>query len=397
MDMSILFAVFQTGSKANGGVESITQIIRNLSGARIAVLTQKESHFCDRWRSVGEVVVQTLPYEIGDAMPWSRPFGLVRRLSSLLQSNVRTYHELHRRRVTILHANDLDALFHTGFAAMLKRIPIVLNVRDIHEDSRRYGRKWAIARWMSDRIVALSSEMAMQLRRRLPSVGRDGADVDFIHSIVDVKKMHLLDEEARARRRRELGIDEREFAIGYVANVFPKKNQLGFLRETVGEILTALPMARIHFLGDFNPEKDPYARECLEIARKMDPEGCRIAFHGFTADVAAWYPAFDVVALASQREGLARCMIEALACGTPVVSFDVCSAREILAANGCGRVVRQGDFSSLAKNLIELSGDARLRAALGSRGAEIASKFFGESAAIAAYIHIYRQLTLKRE
>ena len=54
--------------------------------------------------------------------------------------------------------------------------------------------------------------------------------------------------------------------------------------------------------------------------------------------VPALLAAADVVALASEREGLANVWVEALACGTPVVAPDIGSAREVIDRPAAGRV-----------------------------------------------------------
>ena len=56
--MNIAFGIYQTGSRANGGVESITQIIESLGrGHSIVIFTNLESPTCGRWRAVGARVV----------------------------------------------------------------------------------------------------------------------------------------------------------------------------------------------------------------------------------------------------------------------------------------------------------------------------------------------------
>ena len=59
----VLFAVFQTGNRANGGVESVSQIMERLRDTEFVVLTQRETPICDRWRAAGgRVVVHPVEY-----------------------------------------------------------------------------------------------------------------------------------------------------------------------------------------------------------------------------------------------------------------------------------------------------------------------------------------------
>ena len=59
----------------------------------------------------------------------------------------------------------------------------------------------------------------------------------------------------------------------------------------------------------------------------------RVDFVGFSHDVRPWIERTDVVALPSAREGLARCLMEAIAMGRPVVTVP---------SRGCADVVRDG-------------------------------------------------------
>ena len=49
----ILFAVFQNGSQANGGVESVTQVIEGLRETARLVVTNAETPTTKRWRQAG--------------------------------------------------------------------------------------------------------------------------------------------------------------------------------------------------------------------------------------------------------------------------------------------------------------------------------------------------------
>src|SRR5260221_4498118 len=59
----LLFAVFQTGRLANGGVESITAVITALTECERLVVTNRETPFCARWRGArGRAGVWDFPY-----------------------------------------------------------------------------------------------------------------------------------------------------------------------------------------------------------------------------------------------------------------------------------------------------------------------------------------------
>jgi glycosyltransferase involved in cell wall biosynthesis len=67
----------------------------------------------------------------------------------------------------------------------------------------------------------------------------------------------------------------------------------------------------------------------------------RVRFLGSVAhdDIAPLFAAADVMALVSASEGLANAWVEALACGTPVVSSNVGGAPELIRSPDAGRIV----------------------------------------------------------
>jgi glycosyltransferase involved in cell wall biosynthesis len=77
-------------------------------------------------------------------------------------------------------------------------------------------------------------------------------------------------------------------------------------------------------------------------------------------DLARWYSAADVLVLASSREGWPNVLLEAMACGTPVVASDVGGVREIVQLPVAGRVVADrtaAAFSSALDALLAMPAD----------------------------------------
>jgi glycosyltransferase involved in cell wall biosynthesis len=85
-------------------------------------------------------------------------------------------------------------------------------------------------------------------------------------------------------------------------------------------------------------------------------------------------------------------MIESLACGTPVVSMDVCSAREVLEEHGVGFVVPAGDHAALLERVAELAAQPALRQKMAARAVEVARNLFRSDRNVLAYETIYLEL-----
>lgn len=393
----VLFAVFQNGSRANGGVESITQMIEGLSETPRLVATNAETPVTKRWRqSHAETVVWPLPYTTGSSWRSGGLATLARRLRSLVATNWWTWKTLRQRNVSVVHCNDPAPFWHVAVGARLAGVPLLLNLRDTKSreeglDLPKYRRRFQLC----SQVLVLSREM-QQFYEPASRVEKGEArpPIDFIYSVVDFEQMRPLPAEERRALRHELGIADETFAVGFIATFNDKKNQLGYLRHAVPTLSTHCPTAQTLFVGDFEPKTNPYAQSCADAAAELQMEG-RVRFAGFCSDVHRWYQACDVVVIPTRKEGLARCMIEALACGTPVISFDVASAREVLEDHRCGRVVPQGDYDALCHEVASLAESATLRAEWSANGAALAPRLFSSESCLEKYRNLILTLADK--
>lgn len=393
----VLFAVFQNGSRANGGVESITQVIEGLSETPRLVVTNAETPVTKRWRQAdAETVVWPLPYKNGSSWRSGGLAAFARRLRSLVATNWWTWKTLRQRNVSVVHCNDPAPFWHVAVGARLAGVPLLLNLRDTKSreeglDLPKYRRRFQLC----SQVLVLSREMKQfyEPASRVEQ-GEARPPIDFIYSVVDFEQMRPLPTAERRALRRELGIADETFAVGFIATFNDKKNQLSYLRHAVPKLSTHCPTAQTFFVGDFEPKTNPYAQSCADAAAELQIRD-RVRFVGFCSDVHRWYQACDVIVIPTRKEGLARCMIEALACGTPVVSFDVASAREILEEHQCGRVVPQGGYDELCTEIARLEQSPSLRAELGAAGACVAPRLFSAGSCLEKYRDLVLSLTDK--
>lgn len=383
---SLAVYAFQTPSRANGGVVSLTEILRRLRSYHPILITQAETEVTALWRRYGyEVHVWPVP------APFYGATSRLRRSGALAMTNVRIHRLLRKRGIRVLHCNDVSALWHSAFGARRAGSRIVFNLRDT---TGVRGAKWQISRTLADRVVVLSHEMQRYVERTLAQPSwlrwRKVTPVEAIYSIVDTTLMRPVAEDVRVALRERLKIGAGEFAIVIVGVVAPKKQQLQLL-EHIARRRSHLPrQAKFYFVGDFDPE-ETYSGDCLRVVAQGHLND-RVRFVGFTQEVWRWYQSADIALLPSHEEGLARSMIESIACGTPVVAFDVCSTREILEHHGCGVVVQQGDFDGLLDAAQALASDRERRAALGAVGPSVASELFAPGAIARAYERLYEEV-----
>lgn len=98
----------------------------------------------------------------------------------------------------------------------------------------------------------------------------------------------------------------------------------------------------------------------------------------------------DICVLPSYREGTPRSLLEAAACGLPLVATDVPGCREICRDGENGLLVPVRDPAALAAAIIKLIGSPASRTAMGKRSREIAVTEFSEGSVIAETLKIYQ-------
>ncbi len=129
-----------------------------------------------------------------------------------------------------------------------------------------------------------------------------------------------------------------------------------------------------------------------EVFRRVEALGLRESVHfaGFAPaqELPLWYSAAEVFVYPSLYEGFGLPVLEAMACGTPVITSDCSSLPEVVGSAGV--TVSPTDRLALAEALRQLLDDEERRAALGEQGRLRAARFSWERAA-AETVAVYRQ------
>ena len=129
--------------------------------------------------------------------------------------------------------------------------------------------------------------------------------------------------------------------------------------------------------GDGNREPYEYQMKELGIDRK------RCHLNGPTADIQKEYVNSSVFAFSSRFEGFGMVLVEAMACGLPVVSFACpCGPKDIVRDGEDGFLVANGNVGDLAQQLIKLMADDNLRSAFAHRAYQNVQRFNMEHIAL---------------
>ncbi len=125
--------------------------------------------------------------------------------------------------------------------------------------------------------------------------------------------------------------------------------------------------------------------------RTWQAEGV-VEWLGQRGDMPALIAACHIVCLPSYREGLPLSLIEAAACGRPIVTTDMPGCREVVQRGTNGLLVPPRDPIALAEALRRLIENAELRATLGAAGRERVLERFTVQRVIEQTFAVYEEL-----
>ncbi len=228
--------------------------------------------------------------------------------------------------------------------------PLVVTVRgsDLEVLARDSARRPAIERTLrrAGAVVAVSDS----LRRRALDLGVPEERIHVVGNGIDLARFQVGD---RGAARRALGLAPDERVVLSVGRLDPIKG-LDLLVEAAAHLPAHGAPVRIHLVGE-GPMRAPLERAVRE--RGLDG---RVLLHGERSPdaLASWYAASDVVTLLSTSEGCPNVVIEALACGRPVVATRVGGVPELVREGETGLLVDRRDPALVAARLAEALGRA---------------------------------------
>lgn len=122
-----------------------------------------------------------------------------------------------------------------------------------------------------------------------------------------------------------------------------------------------------------------------------------VYFHEPTQDIQQKYLDSSIFVLSSRFEGFGMVIIEAMACGLPVVSFDCpYGPSDILTDGADGFLVENGNTAQFAARLQQLMSDGELRHRMGSAGRENVEKYLPETV-VKEWDVLFRSLVKKEK
>lgn len=269
----------------------------------------------------------------------------------------------------VLHCHDYRSVVYGRIAAVGLGLRLVATAHGWLDATPRLRAYRALEQRLLrgfDRVCAVSPAILAELRRAGIAEQRSC----HIANGIDLERFHPTPSPR----------DGPPLQIGCAARLSPEKNLLQLIAAV------ALARRRGHDLQLTVYGEGPQRAE-LEAAVAGARLQHRVGFPGARGDLERWYPSLDCFALVSTREGTPLVVLEALACGCPVLASDVGALAAMLAGLPDCRVLPAGDLDALVAALCALQ--PRVAAAPALR--ERVQADYSVEAMADAYQDVYRQ------
>ncbi len=183
------------------------------------------------------------------------------------------------------------------------------------------------------------------------------------------------------------GLPESARVILYVGRLDPQKGLVEML-DHADAMLRELPDHYLILMGE-----GPLAST---IERRMAASRCsdRMRWVGWRPDALGWMRSADMLVLPAKYEGMPNVVLEAMAVGRPVVTFDVEGIGEVFGDSfpPGPQVVPAGDYASFVRSVIQIAVDRDLQQRLGENNARRIAEKFSLDVQMQAYLELYTDL-----
>ena len=251
---------------------------------------------------------------------------------------------------------DAHLAFPDGWGAVvlgkvLKRpVSVTLRGHDVNDLPRYPVRRRQVA-WTLRRASVVFA-VADALRDAALDLGADPERTLTVGNGVDTSRFRPID---RGDARDRLGLAREGKVILSVGHLVERKGFHHLIRA-LSRVRKEGEDARLVIVGAPGEEGDFTRGIEAAIEETGQRENVRLAGAVGHDGLADWYSAADVFCLASEKEGRANVVLEALACGTPVVTTNVWGAPELVSEESLGLLVDGVDPETLGGALTEALG-----------------------------------------
>jgi glycosyltransferase involved in cell wall biosynthesis len=282
----------------------------------------------------------------------------------------------------IVHAHDPHGVAMAAMAlsmsTQLSKPPLVASRR---VDFRMRGN--TLSRWkyrQVDCFICASDA----IRKMVLADGVPPERAVTVHEGIDLERIRSA---PPASLHEELWLPHQAPIVGNVAALVPHKGQRHLIDAAL-LVVRQVPDARFVIAGEGE------LRGALERAIKEHKLEKHVVLAGFRPDVLSLHKAFDIFVMSSVTEGLGTSLLDAMACGKPVVATTAGGIPEVVVDGDTGLLVAPRDHQGLAAAIVRLLKDPLLRQRMGHAGLVRARRNFSAERMVRQTLRVYSRVAM---
>ena len=200
--------------------------------------------------------------------------------------------------------------------------------------------------YFTDVLIVINQEDYIFAKKKLHA-----KKIEYVPGVgIDLSKFANISID-RVAKRKEIGISENAILLVSVGELIPRKNHKIILKS-----LAQIPDENIHYII---VGKGALLDELQVFAEKLGIRS-RVHFLGYRKDVAELYKASDICCFPSFQEGLPVALMEAMACGLPVVCSRIRGNTDLIDLSG-GELFHPGKVEECHQAIINLMNNDMIR------------------------------------
>jgi glycosyltransferase involved in cell wall biosynthesis len=206
---------------------------------------------------------------------------------------------------------------------------------------------------------------------------------------IDTKNaFYPADKKTKMKLRKKLSLPINKTLILFMGR-FVERKRANFLLKVWQELTHIYNKAYLIMIGPGMGYPASVEKEVLEMAK----ESSNLILKQFSYDLnpSDYFRACDMLVLPSSREGQPNVLLEAMACGLPVIGSDIPGINELLKDKTNGLLFSLGNLNQLRNAILELVNDKELRIRLGREGMELVRKVKDIDFVAKQYVKIYKK------
>lgn len=293
----------------------------------------------------------------------------------------------------VLRKTGIDLLHALAFVAPLAApCPFVVTVYDLsflrYPEAFRPFNRWYLSRFTARTVKGAKAVIAISESTRQDVIKLLNVPEERVHTIycgADESFRPLPPADVAAFKSAQQLPDK--FML-YLGTLEPRKNVDGLIRAYARYRQRQTNAPPLIIAGG----KGWYYSQIFELVEALNLTDS-VRFPGYIPQelLPLWYNAATLYVYPSHFEGFGLPVLEAMACGTPVITSTASSLPEITGADGAARLVDPGDVEALAEAMVEIMGRPDMQKTMAKQGRLRAANFNWQKTARET-IKIYQQV-----